>query len=109
MSWGLRSFINTLLSGGDFELNGFVDLSVMSAAAGFKLRVKNMTALGVEVLGTFLNKTVLTGDDLWGLPWAGVWCVELEISGLDIGYICLCWQKLYLETYSRNWIKCARF
>ena len=29
-----------------------------------------MTALGVQVVGTVLNKTVSTGDDLWGLPWA---------------------------------------
>ena len=51
----------TLLSGEDVELNGFVDLSAMSAAVGFKLRARNMTALGVQVLGTVLNKTVSTG------------------------------------------------
>ena len=55
---GIKEFY-TLLSG-----NGFVDLSVMSAAAGFKLRARNMTTLGVQVLGTVLNKTILTGDDL---------------------------------------------
>ena len=60
----------TLISGESVELNGFVDLSAMAAAAGFKLRVRNMTALGVQVVGTSLNKTVSTGDDLWGLPWA---------------------------------------
>ena len=61
---GIKEFY-TLLSG-----NGFVDLSAMSAATGFKLSARNMTALGVQVLGTVLNKTILTGDDLWGLPWA---------------------------------------
>ena len=47
-----------------------MDLSAMSAATGFKLRARNMAALGVQVLGTVLNKTVSTGDNLWGLPWA---------------------------------------
>ena len=42
----------------------------MAAAAGFKLRARNMTALGVQVLGTVFNKNVSTGDDLWGIPWA---------------------------------------
>ena len=54
----------TLLSGKDVKLNGFVDLSAMSAATGFKLSARNMTALGVQVLGTVLNKTVSTGDVL---------------------------------------------
>ena len=57
---GIEEFY-TLLSGEDVELNGFVDLSAMSAAVGFKLRARNMTALGVQVLGTVLNKTVSTG------------------------------------------------
>ena len=60
----------TMISGENVELNRFVDLSVMSAAVGFKLRARNMTDLGVQVIGTVLNKTASTGDDLWGLPWA---------------------------------------
>ena len=60
----------TMMSGESVELNGFVDLALMSAAAGYKLRARNMTALGVQVIGTVLNKTASTGDDLWGLPWA---------------------------------------
>ena len=39
----------------------------MTAAAGFKLRAINMTALVVQVVGTILNKYVFTGEDLWGL------------------------------------------
>ena len=81
---GIKEFY-TLLSG-----NGFVDLSVMSAAAGFKLRARNMTFLGVQVLGTVLNKTVLTGDDLWGLHWAEL-SPSRQVYGVgDIlfGYIC---------------------
>ena len=54
---GIEEFY-TLLSGEIVELNRFVDLSAMAAAVGFKLRARNMTALGVQVLGTVLNKTV---------------------------------------------------
>ena len=85
---GIEEFY-TLLSGEDVELNGFLDLSAIAAASGFKLRVRNMTALGVQVLGTVLNKTVSTGDDLWGLP-----CAELPpslqvygIGDIRFGYI----------------------
>ena len=53
-----------MLSPETIELNGFVDLSTLSAAAGFKLQARNMTVLGVQVVGTVLNKTVSTGDDL---------------------------------------------
>ena len=45
-------------------LNRFQDLSGMAAAPGFKLRARNMTALGVQVVGTVLNKKVSTGNDL---------------------------------------------
>ena len=44
--------------------------SMMSAALGYKLRARNITAIGVQAVGKVLNKTVSTGDDLWGLPWA---------------------------------------
>ena len=49
-----------------------------------------MTALGVQVLGTVLNKTVSTGDNLWGIPWADL-PLSLQVYGIvDIrfGYIC---------------------
>ena len=62
----------------------------MSVAGGFKLRARNMTTLGVQVVGTVLNKTVLTGDALWGLPWAQL-PPSLQVYGIgDIrfGYIC---------------------
>ena len=45
----------TLVSGEAGELNGFLDLSVMAVAAGFKLRARNMTALGVKVVGAVLK------------------------------------------------------
>ena len=59
------------LSGETVELKGFLDLSGMAAAAGYKLRARNMTALGVHVLGTVLNKNVSTGDDLWVIALGG--------------------------------------
>ena len=79
-----------MISGESVELNGFVDLASMSAAAGYKLQARNMTALGVQVLGMVLNKTVSTGDDLWGIPWADL-PPSLQVYGIgDIrfGYIC---------------------
>ena len=45
---------------------GFIDLSSLAIAAGYKLRAKNMTAMGVQVMGTILNKVFSTGDDQWG-------------------------------------------
>ena len=64
---GIKEFYSTI-SGETVELNGCLDLSGMAAAAGFKLR--NITALGVQVVGMVLNKNVSTGDDIWGLLWA---------------------------------------
>ena len=79
-----------MISGESVELNGFVDLSATTAAAGFKLRTRNMTALRVQVVGPVLNKTVSTRDDFWGLPWADL-PPSLQFYGIgDIwfGYIC---------------------
>ena len=47
---------------------GFIDLTSLAILAGFKFH-KNMTAMGVQVIGTLLNKTVSTGDDCWGTRW----------------------------------------
>ena len=79
-----------MISGEDVELNRFLDLSAVAEAAGFQLRARNMTALGVQVLGTVLNKNVSTGDDLWGLPWAQL-PPSLQVYGIGdvrFGYIC---------------------
>ena len=47
-----------------------------------------MTSLGVQVVGTVLNKTVSTGDDLFGMIFLLVYrCMGLEISDLDISVI----------------------
>ena len=53
-----------MISGESIQLNEFLDLSGMADAAGYKLRARNMTALGVQVLGTVLNKNVSNEDDL---------------------------------------------
>ena len=60
----------------------------MAAAAGFKLRARNMTALGVQVIGTVLNKNVSTGDDLWGLHWVEPSLQVYGIGDIRLGYIC---------------------
>ena len=41
----------------------------MAILAGYKFHSKTMTAMGVQVMGTLLNKMVSTGDNLWGLRW----------------------------------------
>ena len=53
------------------------------------LRARNMTALGVQVVRTVLNKTVSTGDDLWGLPWAELTpsLQVYRIGDIQFGYI----------------------
>ena len=93
---GIEEFY-TLISGEDVELNGFVDLSAVSAAEGFKLRARNMTALGVQVVGTVLNKTVSTGDDFGvflGLISPPVSrSTELEITVWLYLLLCSCWNN----------------
>ena len=59
----------SILSGENVEPNGFIDLSAMAAAPGYKFRARNRTVMGVQVLGTVLNKTVSTGNHLWRVPW----------------------------------------
>ena len=48
---GIEDFY-TILLGETIEINGFMDLSAMAAAAGYKFRARNMTAFGVQILGT---------------------------------------------------------
>ena len=86
---GIEEFY-TILSGKTLELNGFIDLSAMAAAAGYRFLARNMTALGVQVLGTVLNKMVSTGDDLWGVPWHDLppSLQVYRISHIRFGFIC---------------------
>ena len=48
---------------------GFIDLTSLAILAGYKFQSRNMTAIGVQVLGTLLNKNVSTGDDYSGVRW----------------------------------------
>ena len=69
---GIEEFYS-LISGEDVSLErGFLDLTTLAILAGYKFHSKNMTAMGVQVMGTLLNKTVSTGDNLWGLRWSRI-------------------------------------
>ena len=46
---GIEEFYS-ILSGKNIEFNGFIDLLAMAAAAGYKFRARNMTAMGVQIL-----------------------------------------------------------
>ena len=51
------------------DLSGVKEL-VSRPMIGMKFsRLRNMTAMGVQVVGTLLNKTISTGDDWWGERW----------------------------------------
>ena len=69
---GIEEFYS-LLADEPVELsNGFLDLASLSIAVRYKFHARNMTALGAQVIGTLLNKTVSTGDDMWGLSWSEI-------------------------------------
>ena len=66
---GVEEFY-TLISGEEVRLErGFIDLTSLAVLAGYKFQSRNMTAMGVQVIGTLLNKNVSTGDDWWGERW----------------------------------------
>ena len=67
---GMQEFFS-LVSGTNVILeNGCIDLTSLAVAAGYKFHFKNMTAMGVQVMGTLLNKVVSTGDYAWGVRWS---------------------------------------
>lgn len=51
---------------------GFIDLTPLAILAGYKFQLRNMTAMGVQVIGTLLNKNVSTGDGWWGERWQSI-------------------------------------
>ena len=66
---GVEEFYS-LISGSEVKLErGFIDLTSLAILAGFKFH-KNMTAMGVQVIGTLLNKTVSMGENCWGKRWS---------------------------------------
>ena len=55
---GVEEFYS-LISKSDVRLErGFIDLTTLAILAGYKFHSKNMMAMGVQVTGTLLNKTV---------------------------------------------------
>ena len=53
-----------LISGAQVVLkNGSIDLTSLAVLAGYKFHNMKMTAVGVQVMGTLLNKIISTGDD----------------------------------------------
>ena len=66
---GVEEFYS-LVSGEEVRVErGFIDLTYFAILAGYKFQSRNMTAMGVQVFGTLLNKNVLTGHDYWGVRW----------------------------------------
>ena len=51
---------------------GFVDLSALALLAGYRMNAIGMTPMGVQVLGTILNKCVSTADNKWGYKWKDI-------------------------------------
>ena len=83
-------FFFSLISGGNIEMKGSIELGSLAVLAGYEFQATNMTALGVQVCGTILNKTCSTGDDKWGWSWREI-PEALQVYGLgDIrfGYMC---------------------
>ena len=58
-----------LFSGKPVNMKGFVDLSELAVMSGYALRSRTMTTMGIQILGTVLNKMVSTGDDKWSWAW----------------------------------------
>jgi len=83
-------FFFSLVSGRNIEMKGSIELGSLAVLAGYEFQATNMTALGVQVCGTILNKTCSTGDDKWGWSWKEI-PEALQVYGLgDIrfGYMC---------------------
>ena len=69
---GVQEFYS-LISGVEVNMGGgFIDLTSLAIVAGYKFHSKNMTAMGVQIMGTLLNKNVSTGDNMWGLRWSEI-------------------------------------
>jgi len=87
---GVEEFYS-LVSGEEVRIErGFIDLTSLAVLAGYKFQSRNMTAMGVQVLGTLLNKTVSTGDDYWGVRWqqipGSLRCYAL--GDIMFGFVC---------------------
>ena len=74
---GVEEFYS-LVSGEEVRVKrGFIDLTSLAILAGYKFQSRNMTAIGVQVLGTLLNKSISTGDDYWQQSLESLRCYAL--------------------------------
>ena len=64
----IESFYSEL-SGKNIKMQGWIEIGALAVVAGWHLRARGMTALGVNVLGTILNKCASCGDGKWGKRW----------------------------------------
>ena len=69
----LKRFFIILNPMNEVTMPAWIDLGTLAIAAGWSLRARGMTILGVQVTGITMNKLVSTGDDLWGAEWDRVW------------------------------------
>ena len=59
----------TQLSGQEVKMKGFLGLETLAVVAGYRLQSMAMTTMGVQIIGSILNKCSSTGDQKWGLRW----------------------------------------
>lgn len=72
----------SMLTGCDVLLNGFIDLAVLATLSGWEFQSRGMTAMGVQVYGTVLNKCVSTADYSWAVPWP---CIQRSLKVYALG------------------------
>ena len=58
-----------MIFGKRLSMRGTVDLSALALSVGYAANSRSMTTMGVQILGTVLNKTVSRGDDKWAWAW----------------------------------------
>ena len=67
----VTEYIRKFLCAPDFCFkNGWVDLSVLGAVAGFHSRRSTMFNMNFQILGGILSKNHSEADHLWGLTWS---------------------------------------
>ena len=60
------------LSGEKVEMKGYIALDALAVVSGWKMQARSMTCMGIQILGTLLNKCVSTGDEKWGVEWTKI-------------------------------------
>ena len=65
----LKRFFVILNPMDEVTMPAWINLGTLAIAAGWSLRARGMTILGMQVTDITMNKLVSTGDDLWGAEW----------------------------------------